>query len=245
VETNVPTRLKKEPLIEAIWEIRFSNAATAVSELLPGILYRSWGAPRVVRLPTADIPSPIIEADPNLRYVPKIRLESENRAVQIGDRAISLSQRRPYSGWSAFSEDIRQLWAVVRNTGLLPQLERFSLKYIDLISLPEPKGLACLNLKVELGEHEVSNRPVQLRAEIEQGEFAHIIHIASPAEVTLPGLLCPLKGVLVDIDTVVALGGADSWDRLDHELDAAHAAGKVLFFGLLTADTLAYLEPEY
>ncbi|HAF49802.1 MAG TPA: hypothetical protein DCL04_01655, partial [Synergistaceae bacterium] len=51
----------------------------------------------------------MVEHDPNLRYAPKIRLENDNQVVQIGEHVISLNCRRPYSGWTQFSADIREL----------------------------------------------------------------------------------------------------------------------------------------
>jgi hypothetical protein len=103
---KIPVSLKKEPLLEAIWEIRFSSDKPSVAELLPGMLFSSNSLPQkygnIVRLPAADIPAAITEQDQSLRYVPKIRLENGNQAVQIGEHVVSLNCRRPYSGWSIF-----------------------------------------------------------------------------------------------------------------------------------------------
>ena len=74
---KIPVRLKKEPLIEAIWEIRFSPAKPLVADLLPGILFES--SPKkfdnVVKLSFPNLPDFAMEHDPNLRYIPRIRLE--------------------------------------------------------------------------------------------------------------------------------------------------------------------------
>ena len=148
MKNRIPVRLRKEPLLEAIWEIRFSGAKPLVADLLPGMLFKSFPGKydTAFRLPGADIPAPVVEHDPNLRYAPKIRLEGANQAVLIGDRVVSLSCRRPYSGWAKFSDDIRELAEAVQETGLVDRLERFSLKYIDLIELEKPVGLALLDL---------------------------------------------------------------------------------------------------
>jgi len=134
---KIPDRLIKEPLLEVIWEIRFSGAISPVSDLLPGMIFNSFPEKydRVTRLPVSDIPTPVAENDPNLRYAPKIRFERGNGAIQIGDRVLSISCRRPYSGWKQFSHDIKRLSKIVQETGLVKCLERFSLKYIDLIEL--------------------------------------------------------------------------------------------------------------
>lgn len=244
---KIPVRLKKEPLLEAIWEIRFAGARSSIADLLPGMLFkalpREYG--NIVRLPAADIPAPIVEHDRNLRYAPKIRLENGNQAIQIGEHVVSLSCRCPYSGWARFSTDIRKLSEAVQDTGLVERLERFSLKYIDLIELPQPLGLDCLNLALKLEEHEISTKPVQLRTEIKENDLIHIVQIVSPAEVALPGTERRLKGVLLDIDTINPLGEKESWDYLTQRLNDVHTACKKFFFSLLKPETVDKLEPEY
>ena len=234
MDSKIPIRLKKEPLLEAIWEVRFSGTQSSVADLLPGMLFKAlpgrYG--NIVRLPAADIPAPIIEHDRNIRYASKIRLENGNQAVQIGEHVVSLSCRRPYSGWARFSTHIRALAKAVLDTGLIERLERFSLKYIDLIELDQPFGLNCLNLDLKLGEHEISIKPVQLRTEIKENDLIHIVQIVSPAEAALPGMEERLKGVLVDIDTIKPLSENESWGDLEKRLDDVHIACKRMFLTL-------------
>lgn len=244
---TIPLRLKREPLLEAVWEIRFSGAKPSVTDLMPGMLFKALPGKyaTIVRLPVADIPAPIVQQDPNLQYLPTIRLEHGNQAVQIGGRVVSLSYRRPYPGWAEFSASIRELAAAIRDTGLVERLERFSLRYIDLFEMDHPVGLTWLNLELKLGEHEITAKPVQLRTELQEGDLTHVIQIASPAEVTLPGNAKRLKGVVLDIDSSVVFGDSGSWEELDRRLDGVHSACKKVFFSLLKAETVASMEPEY
>lgn len=245
-DNKIPVRLKKEPLLEALWEIRFKSAKSSVSELLIGMIYKALSSkyPEIVRLPAADIPTPVKEFDASLRYAPRIRLEGGNYAVQIGERVVSLSCRRPYPGWEAFSEEIQILADVLRNTALIEHLERFSLKYVDLIELEQPPDLSCLSVELKLGGLHIDTRPVQLRTEIEDEDLVHIVQIFSPAQVVLPGNQ-KLSGVLLDIDTIRSLEKDGSWDVLINCLDGAHSTSKRMFFELLTAETIERLEPEY
>lgn len=247
MNNKIPVRLKKEPLLEAVWEIRFFGAKSSVADLLPGMLFKAlpgrYG--NIVRLPAADIPAAIVERDPNLRYMPRIRLENDNQAVQVGEHIVSLNCRRPYSGWNKFASDIRDLAKVVRDTGLIDRLERFSLKYVNLFELDRPLGLGCLNLDLRLGKYEIGTRPVHFRTEIKEDDSTHIIQIASPAEAALPGVQERLKGVLLDIDTIKNLEEDESWSDLDSWLDDVHTACKRMFFSLLKPETVDRLEPEY
>ena len=247
MKNRIPVRLKKEPLIEAVWEIRFTSAKPSVADLLPGLVFKALPDkyPNIVRLPSADIPAPIVERDPKLRYVPKIRLEGGNQAVQIGEHVVSLSCRRPYSGWKTFSEDIRTVIKIVRDTGLIDRLERFSLKYIDLIELDQPPSLSCLNLELKMGGYEIDTRPVQLRTEIKEGNLIHIIQIVSPAEASIPGESGRVSGVLLDIDSIRPMKENEFWPDIDSHLDDVHLSSKKMFFALLTPETIDNLEPEY
>ncbi len=244
---KIPIRLKKEPLIEAVWEIRFAGTKPSIADLLPGLVFKALPNryPNVVRLPSADIPGPIVERDPMLKYVPKIRLEGENQAVQIGEHVVSLSCRRPYSGWKKFSEDIRTLMEIVQDTRLIDRLERFSLKYIDLIELDQPPSLNCLNLELKMIEYKIDTRPVQLRTEIKEGDLIHIIQIVSPAEASIPGESTSIRGVLLDIDSFRPVKENESWPDVDKHLNEVHLSSKEMFFGLLTSETIENLEPEY
>jgi uncharacterized protein (TIGR04255 family) len=244
---RLPVRLKKEPLLEALWEIRFTSAKQSVAELLPGMVFNGLPGkyPNTVRLPTANIPAELAENDPNLRYVPRIRLQRDNHAVQIGEHVISLNIRRPYSGWPNFSAEIHALIDAVRKTDLVDRLERFSLKYIDLIDVAQPPDLGCLNVRVELGGQQIGKSPVHLRTEAQEKGMVQIVQIASPATALLPQDKTPLVGVLLDTDTICQLAEGESWDEIKKHLDAAHTKAEELFFSLLTDDTLAKLGAEY
>lgn len=247
MQRKIPIRLKKEPLIEAVWEVRFTIAKLSATELLPGLIYQVLHEkyPNTVRLPAADIPAPIQETDPRLRYMPKIRLEGDNQCVQIGERVLSLSCRRPYSGWRNFASDIRNLINAVDRMKLIDRLERFSLKYIDLIDLKQPPDLSCLNMTLMLGGEKINTLPVHLRTEIREKSLIHIIQIISPAEVVIPGDPGKHVGVLLDIDSINVFQEKGTWQEVDALLEEVHSASKRMFFNLLTNEAIEKLDPEY
>ncbi len=251
METRILKRLKKEPLLEAIWELRFgtdTDAPVGLGEILPGILFQSLRDryPVTTRLPAADIPRPIARQNGILRYVPTIRMEAVSGApfaIQVGDHMVSLNNRRPYAGWGEFSQRIRELAHVLESSGLIQKPERFSLKYIDLIELDPQPSLASLRVSLTLAGNNLRDRPTQLRTEIRNGAFAYIIQIATPADVTIP----PgeqRRGTLVDIDTICHTT-EEFWERLDERTNSAHQSSKQLFLDLLTEEALDRLEPLY
>jgi uncharacterized protein (TIGR04255 family) len=246
LDQPIPERLKKEPLIEALWEIRFSNDKESVVELLPGLIYKVIGAayPKIQRLPAGNLPPAILHQDANLRYVPTTRLIGDRYSIQIGEHVVSLSCPRPYTGWEKFQVKIRELAQVLKETDLLTGPERFSLKYVDVIPVSDTPSIEPLEVILKLGTHELSDRPVQLRTEIREDKFLHIVQIVSPAQVTLPTGE-KFEGVLVDIDTICQHESGDFWLNFNELLGQAHGLGKKLFFRLLKANTIKRLDPEY
>ncbi|HIQ23196.1 MAG TPA: TIGR04255 family protein [Planctomycetes bacterium] len=247
---RIPKRLEREPLIEALWEVRFALDEGVTGEVLAGSLYRvlKQSCPRIVRLPAADIPHPIAKTDIRLRYVPAIRLEGSQQAavaVQVGNRLVSLNNRRPYHGWAEFSQRVRQLVATLRDTGLVKRVERFSLRYIDLLELEPPPSLGSLRVRLELAGRDLTRLPIHFRTEISDAPFLQIVQASSPAEVTLRDE-GRRHGTILDIDTIRPVEASDDgWKALEAELDEAHRRSHRLFFSLLTADALEQLEPVY
>ncbi|MDD2903732.1 MAG: TIGR04255 family protein [Syntrophales bacterium] len=242
----VPKRLRKEPLIEAVWEVRFSSDKESVAELLPGLIYQAMGKsfPKTERLPASNLPRAVLLQDATLRYVPTVRLEDPPYSIQIGEHVVSLSCPRPYTGWGEFESKIIQLTKKLKTTNLLTRLERFSLKYIDVIPLDEMPSLKPLQVKVKLGNHELTTNPIQLRTELFENGFRHIIQIASPAQAVLTSGE-RFEGLLIDIDTIYQQETDEFWGDFRQLLNRAHLLNKNLFFHILTQETEIQLEPEY
>jgi len=238
-------------LLEAVWEIRFgAEGGLPVGEMLPGMLYQELREdyPSIIRLPAADIPRPIAQTDNALRYVPTVRLEAQEGtpfAIQIGDRVISLNNRRPYSGWDDFSHRIYKLADFLQSTDVIHDAERFSLKYVDLIELDPPPSLDSLQVSLSAAGRDLNGQQVQLRTEINDDPFVHILQVASPVEAMI-GDTERRQGTLVDIDTIFTFtDDADVWAALKDSLDEAHSRSKKLFFDLLRPEAEERLDPIY
>lgn len=243
----IPKRLKKEPLLEALWEIRFSSDKESVVDLLPGLIYRAKMSTysEIRRLRAANLPQPFIQPDAALRYVPTVSLQGDRYSIQIGEHVVSLSCPRPYTGWDEFSKRIQDLADLLKGTNLLTRPERFSLKFIDVIPKSGGPSLEFLETSLKLGTHELTDLPVQLRTEIQEDEFIHIIQIISQAEVTTPTGE-HFKGVWIEIDTIYRKETRKFWVKFNELLDLAHYLHKKLFFHqLLKPSTIEWLEPEY
>ena len=246
---TLPKKLKKEPLVDAVFEIRFFSS-TEASNVLPGFFFaklrpKEW---KVDSLPVAQVPSQIRSRDPKLRYQPIIRINWDNFVILIGDTVLGVGCKMPYLGWIKFSERIVKVVKILRDTGIVQTIERYSLKYVDVV---EGETLAeqiqRVNMDIRVGSHTVKEETFSVRLETTHDNFINVIQIAAPATFTKPDGQVR-NGILVDIDSICNYQTSDLsqfTNELPTRLDAIHVENKKMFFDCLRPETVEYLEPIY
>lgn len=241
----IPKKLRKEPILEAVCELRFKSDKDSISGLLPGLIFQKLNDrfPKFEKLPAADIPSVAFKNDPNLRYIPTIKLAGDLYSIMIGEHVCSLSCTRPYVGWDKFSSMIVELFSILEQTSLITHPERISLKYIDILPNKDGFTLDSVNLDIQIGDYHITTAPFQLRTEINDDEFLSIIQLASPAYTTLENGE-QLSGIIIDIDIISRTMPDDFWTNPKIFLDKAHITSKSKFFDILKPETIESLDPE-
>lgn len=244
----LPKRLKKEPLIDAVFELRFTSAFPA-GGLLPGVLFgRLDGEKKLESLPFSQLPQVMRDADANLRFLPLSRLDWEHFYINIGDRSVSVGIKYPYPGWISFKPAIIKVLDVLKDAGIIKSVERYSLKYIDLLPGTDLREqVASINFDVTLAGHKLEDEAFQIRIEIPRDGFIHAVQVMSSATATLHTGESR-QGLVVDVDTISKQQGGTFEDLLSgfsDKLEAIHYANKKVFFDCLTPKTIEALEPEY
>jgi len=250
-KAKLPTRLAKEPLLEAIFELRF-EAITPVSTLLPGMLFASLSkigcVPKITKLAVADIPQLAREQDPNLQYAPLVQLEFPGYRALVGDRSIVVSAMRPYPGWKEFKQKIEFFCKEVASSGLVRKAVRHSLKYTDLLPFEKVEDqIGAINWNVRIGNHRLQKEPAHLRIEINKGKYTHIVSLLAGAQVSIPGESQKI-GAIVDIDTLSHKEIIYSDRFLEvilSGLDDLHDENKSMFFECICRETVDFLGPTY
>lgn len=246
----IPARLKKDPLIEVIWQVQFEpKEGLPVGDLLPGILYSALKADhpdlQLHRLPTADIPVPVAQMDPNLRFSAKYRMEEPGSPFlfQVGDRIVTMNCRKPYAGWSSFKERVLKLLGIIEQSDLVPTPMRHSLRYINLLALDPAPNLKALQVNLQIGQWHLESLPLQMRVEIPDGNCNHIVQIATPAEANLPAGRS--QGSVLDLETFFKTLPIN-WQDVRVQIDLIHERAIMVFYQqLLTAGAIKHMEPEY
>ena len=110
---TLPTKLKADAIVEALCQVQF--VSDDLPEVIIGRATDFWVKSGYVaeRLPIADIPAPIRQADPNLRFQPTIQLREKQgpNLIQIGEQAISfhVAGEKKYPGWDTFREQLKEV----------------------------------------------------------------------------------------------------------------------------------------
>lgn len=246
----IPKRLKKEPLIETIWQLQFDSPNAG--EVLPGLLFtnlqKQYPNLQIERLPAAEIPSVIGQIDPNLRFAAKVRIRDTKSPLvwQVGDRVLTVNCGKPYIGWDNFFKNIDFVIKLIEESRLITGPMNHSLRYIDLITLDKAPDLSSIQLEVKIGSYSVKNLPLQIRVEIPREndrKITHILQVFAPAQVHIHNVA--ENGTLIDIETTV-VEQPTKWEDLRSDLAVLHNEAKQFFFEhILSKETIEKLEPEY
>ncbi len=246
--TTLPKKLKKEPLIDAVFEVRFTSTFP-IGSVLPGLLFGGLaGDKKIEQLPLSQLPQIMRDTDPNLRFAPLSRLDWGQFYINVGERSVSVGFKYPYPGWSSFKPAIITVMDVLKGAGVVKSVERYALKYIDLLPSNDLREqVAFVNFDVTLAGHKLEDEAFQIRLEIPKGSFIHAVQVVASATVILPNGESR-QGLIVDVDTIANQQGV-TFDELlsgfSDKLEAIHQANKEVFFDCLQPQTITALEPEY
>jgi uncharacterized protein (TIGR04255 family) len=246
----LPKRLVKEPLIDAIFEVRFiSMSATPASVILPGFLFNKLeGKKSIEMLGAAQLPKHIRDADPNMRFAPLSRIDWNQFFINIGDASISISCKYPYPGWDTFKPAITKVITALTEVDIIESVGRYSIKYVDLIpSTNLREQVAMVNLEATIAGHKLEKEFFQFRIEIPRGNLINIIHMMASTTVELNDGTTK-EGLLVDVDTIVNQESVSMQTLLESfsdKLEEIHRINKEIFFNCITTSTTELLEPIY
>lgn len=241
-----PSKLAKEPMIEAVFEMRFDSSAP-VAAMLPGILYSKLEGPLTMeQLPSQAMPKELRAIDPNLMHLPLTKCSWGNYWLLVGDRVFSVASKLPYNGWADFYEKIVTAFTVVLGTGMIESVSRCSIKYVDILDSVPLEPSDCFNMNLSVGGHESpSNFHVKVGV-TEQG-VSHTIQLISSATTQLfTGR--QLNGPLIDVDSVMEIGSENSETfllKLAERAELLHRTNKETVFEAISKSAMDYLEPSY
>ena len=247
MRTELPIKLDKDPLVGVVFELRFSSSQT-LPNILPGYLFTNLGCSNITKTPQSEIPEVIKNSDPNLMYVPSFLLDWGNYQIFIGERSLTLSCNIPYQGWSDFNKNIKVLLEKAVELSIEINVERYSLKYTDIIEYNHVGSIQeLLNVELNIGGESVDLPRTQMRTEKESDGSIIITQLIGSADAELHSGTTK-SGLLIDVDAINLVSNVELKALLQGnftDLDELHKKNKVTFFNLLSEAGLNRLEPIY
>ena len=239
---KIPKRLKQNPLIEAVAEVRFTSSVPA--ETIVGLVYgevrKDYGAPQ--SLPILQVPSQLRDADAQLRYQSCYRFEGKGHDILLGPRNLALSTH-PYVDWSSAEPTLKDLLDKLHNLNLFDVIERIGLRYVNLFE--NLNILEHTTLKIEFSGAPICNELVNLHFERQETEIKIVTKIANVATVVGP----PVKnGSVLDIDVIcenLKIAGSETPTQILQLFRQANKHADDTFFRMLKPEFLERFGPEF
>jgi len=247
--TRLPKVLKREPLVDALFEMRL-DGSVSLADILPGILfYTLEPKPKISRLPAAELPQPVRAEDPHLRYSPTQRLEWGKYVISVGDRNIVITCQLPYPGWAEFKGAILEITNKLTNVGVIGRVERFSVKYVDIIEgSTYADQLAKIDLEIRTGALEITDNHINMQIHHIEENIVHIQTFITGATVKLWNGK-EIHGIVVDTDSIQnidpPLDFADIMKEFESHLEKLKKSNKARFFECMKQKTIDDMEPIY
>lgn len=244
---QLPIRLQTQPIIDAICEVRFLSENDA-SLILPGLLLKKFGHGKIEKLPASEVPEFVRQNDPKLRHQPLVRIVFNEYHLVVGSSNIAVACTLPYFGWANFKKIILDAIDVLKESDLISNIQRYSIKYTDLIELTKPSdALKYINFSVNIGDNSAADGPFKFGIQVQDGAIMHIIEVGIPAQVQIiDGRV--LEGALISTDSLMQelnISLNDFSNNANQLLDELHLENKKKFFSCLTEEALDYLGAEY
>jgi uncharacterized protein (TIGR04255 family) len=232
----LPERIEPDAIIEALVELRFEH--DELQEVVLGRLLDIplWGGHTQLRLPTADIPTPIRDADATLRFQPIVELRSPDgqRVTKVGGHVFSYHIIGAYPGWAVFRSEIADAVHAVIERLRPPRLSRVGFRYVNALRPDEHHvgGLADTNIKIAVGQDGLVDSLI-LQYQRDHGPKHRVVVRVCTSDIVV-GNVRPGYSLLCDID-VATFGGVSLEEFGDtmEWIETAHTVEKTEFFAIL------------
>ena len=246
---TLPVKLNREPLVEAVCQLRVAGKV-ALNTFFPGLLLAKHPADvsEIQQLPMAMIPEQLRATQPEMAFAPLVQLRFKGVLVLIGERSITVSNPAPYLGWAGLKPLITEVFTVLLESKLVPSVERYSLKYTNVLRANEtPDSLGALDWSLGIGHLHLNKQATTLRTETLTDGLVTIITLSGGVAVQAEGK-APVQGSMIDIDTICQPKPQEAEAfaaSMSTELDRVRRANKEAFFECLTEEAIHALDPVY
>ncbi len=242
---KLPKSISPCPIREAVCAIQFEPGVP--EDAVFGIVYQELKKdfPNAAPLAIRNLPVEIRNTDKDLAFQPHYRLLSDSLTVLVGPKAISVGIRGDYPGWSALSQNIKDILQRFHQTGVVSKTVRLGLRYISFFNFDI---FPHLELRITVqgtswdGEGTFFKTVLSgagCKSSLQVGKGLQLVN--KPGEKGSPRE----TGSVIDIDSFTTETEGPFMQVLGTFLENAHQTEKELFFRLLKPEFLVALKPVY
>ena len=241
--------MRDDAILEAVCQLQFKT--TDLPELVIGrlSLETKWKEFKPHRLPFADIPVPVRNADLNLKTQPVFELRSGDgsRIVRLNESVMSyhLVGVGKYCGWKEFKPQIEDAAGAIFGRLQAPEITKITLRYINAIvpARHHINSVHELELEVRAGGGKIAGSLNLNYVETADPEHLTTTRIAHPQFVT--GKLPERTVAVVDVEvTTPPQFSAQDLARVMGWIEDAHTYEKQAFFKLIPQDVLSKIRED-
>lgn len=214
--------MSSSPLVEVVFEIRFKPQSNFATELLIAINQVITNHLDIIQADGLQFPVEFKTQQPEFYYVPSYKVNYPEFSLLISDGSLVVLKNTvdtPYEGWPSFRNIPRQILEILKVKKKVADIQRYSLKYTNLIK--SYQSFNDLNLSLSIGSSQVdSNKKFTLKTEEIEGNVIILNEIAS--HVNMEVLNDHTKerkaytGILIVID-IINNQGINNIDEVDDE----------------------------
>lgn len=240
---EIPYKLGKCPIVEAILEVRF-NPTVDHNTVFP-ILYGAFREdfPSIEQL-ISPLPGMPIPGFPDMSLQPHYRLkhkEDANVLIQIGPRILTINMAPTYEGWDVFYKYAVKYITVLNDANIVSTVDKVGYRVINFFKENVFQN-SRLNLRVTLGDSEIPYRETSVRTIFEDGGITSVVNIMNNGQLNRG--MNVQRGSIIDVDTFT-LNCANFMLDFRTRINEVHDAEKQVFFPILSTDYITTFEPSY
>jgi len=246
----LPKRIHPDSIREAIVEVRYVSSLPL--ELLVGIFFTAFDdtyfyADRPLKTPVM-VPGPVNNGpEINIQIGRPSILYNKKISIQFLPQSFVFSCLNQYIGWEDYQPEIEKALKVLHNTGKISSYTRIGLRYITEYVDQDLRQITGFDYR--FGLPDVDSVAIAFKSEFKyEGKKAIVnLHNKLPAyfHEGSPASLVTREISRIDIDVFIEDLLIHDTAHLLHEIENVHDSEKRLFFGMLRADFLDTLNPEY
>jgi len=242
---KIPKRLHNDAIIEALCEIRFDS--DEVPEIIVGRLTDHWRSLETVRLSSSDIPQPIREQDPRLKYTATLELRNPGNEflIRIGSNAVSFHNTGNYLGWDKLSKKLEETFTVLFDKVPSISVKRIGFRYTNAINKKHLiSQITALDYEFKIAGETVSG-PVNLNV-LEKSDDNHYTMTRISSLEFIEGQLPAGVNSIIDIDVYTPpTFSTSSISEVLKWINDAHSYEGTAFFKLIPDELLEKLVAEW